>query len=98
VTAADWYTGDGLEKAYNILPESYQERMRIIFVGYYTIARGADYLIVNPRGVQLCSDKTLEPRQQWLQVYGLDMYLSGLEKEISQHAFGAEFMTVYRIP
>ena len=98
VTAADWYTGDGLEKAYNILPQSYQERMRLLFVGYYTIARGADYLMVNPRGVQLCSDRTLEPRQDWLQVYGLDMYLSSLEKVVSQRAFGAEFMTVYKMP
>lgn len=98
VTAADWYTGDGLEKAYNILPESYQSRMRLIFVGYYTIARGADYLMINPRGLQICSDKTLEPRQQWITAYGLDVYLSGLNKIVSQIAFGAEFMTVYEMP
>lgn len=98
VTCADWYTGDGLEKAYNILPESYKERMRLVFVGYYTIARGADYLMVNPRGLQICSDKTLEPRQQWILAYGLDVYLSGLEKVVSQQAFGSEFMTVYQMP
>ncbi|MEA4913224.1 MAG: glycosyltransferase family 39 protein [Christensenella sp.] len=98
VTAAEWYTGDGLEKAYNILPESYQKRMRLIFVGYYTIARGADYLMVNPRGLQLCSDKTLEPRQDWISAYGLDVYLSGLTKAVSESAFGSEFMTVYQMP
>lgn len=98
VTAADWYTGDGLEKAYNILPKSYQERMRIIFVGYYTIARGADYLMVNPRAIQLCSDKSSEPRQTWLPSYGLDAYISGLTKVVSRQAFGAEFMTVYQMP
>ena len=98
VTAAEWYTGDGLEKAYNILPESYQKRMRLIFVGYYTIARGADYLMVNPRGLQLCSDKTLEPRQDWIFAYGLDVYLSGLTKVVSENAFGSEFMTVYQMP
>ena len=98
VTAAEWYTGDGLEKAYHILPEKYQERMRIVFVGQYSIARGADYLMVNPRGLQLCSDKTLEPRQMWLPAYGLDVYLSGLEKVVSQRAFGAEFMAVYQMP
>ena len=98
VTAADWYTGDGLEKAYNILPESYKSRMRLIFVGYYNIARGADYLMINPRGLQICSDKTLEPRQQWILAYGLDVYLSGLEKVVSQQAFGSEFMTVYQMP
>lgn len=98
VTAADWYTGDGLEKAYNILPERYKSRMRLVFVGYYTIARGADYLMINPRGLQICSDKTLEPRQQWILAYGLDVYLSGLEKIVSQQAFGSEFMAVYRMP
>ena len=98
VTAADWYTGDGLEKAYNILPESYQKRMRLIFVGYYTIARGADYLMINPRGLQICSDKTLEPRQQWILAYGLDVYLSGLNKTVTERAFGAEIMTVYQMP
>jgi len=98
VTAADWYTGDGLEKAYNILPESYKSRMRLIFVGYYNIARGADYLMINPRGLQICSDKTLEPRQQWILAYGLDVYLSGLEKVVSQQEFGSEFMTVYQMP
>ena len=98
VTAADWYTGDGLEKAYKILPESYQKRMRLIFVGYYTIARGADYLMINPRGMQICSDKTMEPRQQWILAYGLDVYLSGLNKIVSQRAFGSEFMTVYQMP
>jgi len=98
VTAAEWYTGDGLEKAYNILPESYKERMRLVFVGNYTIARGADYLMVNPRGIQICSDKTQEPRQQWILAYGLDVYLSGLEKVVSQQAFGSEFMTVYQMP
>lgn len=98
VTAADWYTGDGLEKAYNILPESYQSRMRLVFVGYYNIARGADYLMVNPRGLQICSDKTLEPRQQWILAYGLDVYLSGLTKIVSQQAFGSEFMMVYQMP
>ncbi len=98
VTAADWYTGDGLEKAYNILPESYKSRMRLIFVGYYNIARGADYLMINPRGMQICSDKTLEPRQQWILAYGLDVYLSGLEKVVTQQEFGSEFMTVYQMP
>ena len=98
VTAADWYTGDGLEKAYNILPEAYQSRVRLIFVGQYTIARGADYLMINPRGLQICSDKTLEPRQQWIFAYGLDVYLSGLTKIVSQQAFGSEFMTVYQMP
>ena len=98
VTAADWYTGDGLEKAYNILPESYKSRMRLIFVGQYTIARGADYLMINPRGLQICSDKTLDPRQQWILAYGLDVYLSGLNKVVSQKAFGSEFMTVYQMP
>ncbi len=98
VTAADWYTGDGLEKAYNILPEQYKSRMRLVFVGYYTIARGADYLMINPRGLQICSDKTLEPRQQWILAYGLDAYLSGLTKVVSQEAFGSEFMTVYQMP
>ena len=98
VTAADWYTGDGLEKAYNILPEAYQSRVRLIFVGQYTIARGADYLMVNPRGLQICSDKTLEPRQQWILAYGLNVYLSGLQKVVSQQAFGSEFMTVYQMP
>jgi hypothetical protein len=98
VTSADWYTGDGLEKAYNILPESYKSRMRLVFVGYYNIARGADYLMINPRGLQICSDKTLEPRQQWILAYGLDVYLSGLEKIVSQQAFGSEFMMVYEMP
>ena len=98
VTAADWYTGDGLEKAYNILPESYKSRMRLIFVGQYTIARGADYLMINPRGLQICSDKTLDPRQQWILAYGLDVYLSGLNKVVSEKAFGSEFMTVYQMP
>ena len=98
VTAADWYTGDGLEKAYNILPENYKSRMRLVFVGYYTIARGADYLMINPRGIQICSGKTLEPRQQWILAYGLDVYLSGLTKVVSQQAFGSEFMTVYQMP
>jgi hypothetical protein len=98
VTCSDWYTGDGLEKAYNILPESYQSRMRLVFVGYYSIARGADYLMVNPRGMQICSDKTLEPRQQWILAYGLDVYLSGLEKIVSQQTFGSEFMMVYKMP
>ena len=98
VTCADWYTGDGLEKAYNILPENYKSRMRLVFVGYYTIARGADYLMINPRGIQICSDKTLEPRQQWILAYGLDVYLSGLNKVVSQQAFGSEFMSVYQMP
>ena len=98
VTVSDWYTGDGLEKAYNILPESYKSRVRLIFVGQYSIARGADYLMVNPRAVQLCSDKTLDPRQKWLFAYGLDVYLSGLEKVVSQRAFGTEFMAVYQMP
>ena len=98
VTSADWYTGDGLEKAYNILPASYQSRVRVIFVGYYQIARGADYLMVNPRGLQICSDLTLEPRQTWIFAYGLQNYLYGLEKVISLRAFGSEFMTVYRMP
>ncbi|HML68639.1 MAG TPA: hypothetical protein PKA81_09595 [Clostridia bacterium] len=98
VTAADWYTGDGLEKAYNILPEAYQSRVRLIFVGQYSIARGADYLMINPRGLQICSDKTLEPRQKWIFAYGLDVYLSGLTKIVSQQAFGSEFMTVYQMP
>ena len=98
VTAADWYTGNGLEKAYNILPEDYKSRVRLVFVGQYTIARGADYLMINPRGLQICSDKTLEPRQQWILAYGLDVYLSGLTKVVSQKAFGSEFMTVYQMP
>jgi hypothetical protein len=98
VTSSDWYTGDGLEKAYNILPEMYKSRMRLVFVGYYNIARGADYLMVNPRGMQICSDKTLEPRQQWILAYGLDVYLSGLTKIVSQQAFGSEFMMVYQMP
>jgi len=98
ITSADWYTGDGLEKAYNILPASYQSRIRLIFVGYYQIARGADYLMVNRRGLQICSDLTLEPRQDWIFAYGLQSFLDGLEKVVSLKAFGSEFMTVYQMP
>jgi hypothetical protein len=70
----------------------------LIFVGYYQIARGADYLMVNPRALQICSDKTLEPRQDWIFAYGLQTYLDGLEKVVSLKAFGSEFMTIYQMP
>ncbi|MEA4940143.1 MAG: glycosyltransferase family 39 protein [Christensenella sp.] len=98
VTSTDWYTGDGLDKAYKILSASYQSRIRLIFVGYYQIARGADYLMVNPRGLQICSDKTLEPRQDWIFAYGLQNYLDSLQKVVSLTAFGSEFMTIYQMP
>jgi hypothetical protein len=98
VTSADWYTGDGLDKAYQILPASYQSRIRLIFVGYYQIARGADYLMVNPRALQICSDKTLEPRQDWIFAYGLQGYVDSLQKVVSLKAFGSEFMTIYQMP
>ncbi len=98
VTSTDWYTGDGLDKAYHILPASYRSRMRLIFVGYYQIARGADYVMVNPRGLQLCTDKTLEPRQTWLPMYGTQVYLDGLTKTVSLRAFGSEFMAVFQMP
>ena len=62
------------------------------------MARGADYVMVNPRGLQLCRDKTQEPRQTWLPLYGIDEYLSGLNKAVSLNAFGSEFMTVYQMP
>lgn len=98
VTSADWYTGDGLEKAYNILPASYQNRLKLVFVGYYQMARGADYLIVNPRCLQVCSDRTLEPRQNWIPAYGLQNYLDTLGKTVSLRAFGSEFMAIYQMP
>ena len=98
VTATDWYTGDGLDKAYSILPARYQSRIRLIFIGYYQMARGADYVMVNPRGLQLCRDKTQEPRQTWLPLYGMDVYLSGLNKVVSLNFFGSEFMAVYQMP
>ena len=97
VTATDWYTGDGLDKAYHILPLSYQSRMRTIFINYYQMARGADYVMVNPRGLQLCRDKTQEPKQNWLPMYGVDVYLESLEQVISLNEFGSEFMMVYRM-
>ena len=98
VTSADWYTGDGLKKAYNILPVSYQKRVRLIFVEYDQIDRSADYLMVNPRGLQICSGKTLKLRQAWINAYGLQNYLDGLNKVVSLRAFGSEFMAVYQMP
>jgi len=97
VTATDWYTGDGLDKAYHILPASYQSRMRTIFINYYQMARGADYVMVNPRGLQLCRDKTQEPKQNWLPMYGVDVFLESLEQVISLNKFGSEFMMVYKM-
>ena len=97
VTATDWYTGDGLDKAYQILPASYKSRMRTIFIGYYQMARGADYVMVNPRGLQLCRDKTQEPKQNWLPMYGVEAYLQSLEQVISLRQFDSEFMMIYQM-
>ena len=98
VTAADWYSADGLRKAHTILPVAYQSRMRVIFTSSGQIALGADYLLINLRAYQVAENKELQPPQKWLTCFGLANYMENYRNVVSLRAFGSDFMMIYQMP
>lgn len=95
--AADWCSADGLEKAYNILPANYKDRMKVLPISYNGIPKKADYLMISLRAVQVSEYGATPESASWIYTAGLGEFAQKYPVAYAAKAFGSEFMTIYEI-
>lgn len=100
--ANDWYTDDGLQKAYKILPEEYKERVKVFpYTGGANFA--ADYVMQNEMPEKIMKNEKIYQRGYW--VYGGNDYVpaersrkaSALTSQTSPFNKPVDFMAIYSL-
>lgn len=77
ICANDWYTDDGLKKAYQVLPESYKLRIKVYPYTGSSPNIGADFIMENETPIKIRKQEVIYNRGYW--IYTGDDYLPSQE-------------------
>jgi len=97
ICAMDWYSQDGLVKAYNILPAKYKELIQLADYNYREMSDRADYLVINLKPQQISEYSKNEGGVDWIYTQSLGEYAEAYPVVVSNNAYGSDFMTIYKV-
>lgn len=96
ICAFDWYTTDGLQKAFRVLPEYYKKRVILHLFPSPGVKSDVEYLIMNRVPAQIMEGE-INQNLQWIYYGGEHDYATVYPVAISLREYGSEFMTIYKM-